>query len=602
MKKLTLTCCISLLTLLGCEQRTEDGDQTLSSMTVADVVYTNGKIYTVNESQPWAQALAIKNGKFLLVGTNADVAAITGDTTEVVDLDENFVMPGLHDLHLHFEGFYNANMLAGKTLRYTGEETSIAELQEKLRAYAESNPELEVLFAEQLPQALFPDLSPTRAFIDEVVPDRIVVMLSDSEHEALLNTKALEREGITAETPEPFGGEIVKDSDGQPTGWLKEKAAGMWGWSYFPELTREQHEEGMRATIRYLSTLGITAAKEQHAKNHWAQGFKDVEADGDLVMRIGLSWTYRGPLEPSSLVEQVDAIENRGQFASELINPDFVKLSIDGTCGTTGLVLQPYLQTGDYGIAFYDPEDLADDVARFDAMGLGITAHANCDGAVRQFLDAIEEAKQRNGGLKGRHQVAHAVVIHPDDLPRIKDLNATIEFSPAAWMPSPLAAGLTSQLGPDRINRAFPMKSVQAQGGRFVLASDGPLFWQVPLAAMESAITRQRPGGSEQTLALGEAIDLESAIRAYTINSAYLMGHEDTVGSIETGKVADMIVLDSNLFDIPATEIGKTKVLQTIFNGAVVYDSSTDPSSEEAIEEEYGADLDLEGEEWGHKP
>jgi len=128
----------------------------------------------------------------------------------------------------------------------------------------------------------------------------------------------------------------------------------------------------------------------QGAKNHWAQGFQDVETDGELTMRIGLSWTYKGPLEPSPLEEQEAVIAHRQQFASDLINPDFVKLSINGTVGATGLVIEPYAVTGDNGLAFYDVEELADDVTRFDAMGMGITAHANADGAVRQFLDAIE--------------------------------------------------------------------------------------------------------------------------------------------------------------------------------------------------------------------
>ena len=585
---------IPLLIVSACVQQ--------SQSEIADTVFTNGRIYTVNKVQPWAEAVAIKGGRFVAIGSNADVEAVTGESTEVIDLGGQFAMPGLHDLHLHFEGFYNATMLAGKTLRFTGEETSIAELQEKLRAYAEANPDLDTLFGEQLPQALFPNLSPTRAFIDEIVPDRPVVILSDSEHEALLNTKALEREGITADTPVPFGGEIVKDADGVPTGWLKESAAGQWGWSHFPELKREQHKQGMLAVVKYLNSLGVTTAKEQHAKNHWAQGFRDVEADGDLTMRVGLSWTYKGPLEPSPVAEQEAAITNRRQFASDLINPDFVKLSIDGNAGTTGLVVDPYLLTGDHGIAFYKPEELADDVARFDAMGLGITAHANADGAVRQFLDAIEEVQRRQGGLQGRHQVGHAILVHPDDLARFEKLDATGEFSPVMWMPSPLVAALSNQLGPERIARLFPMRSLQESGGRFVLASDGPLMWREPMVAIEAAITRQTPGGSEEKLAPAEAIDLATALRAYTAHGAYLMGHEDSVGSIEEGKFADMIVLDKNLFDIPTTEIGTTKVLQTIFNGSVVFDASSDPANERSLQEQYDVDLDLEGEEWGAVP
>lgn len=370
----------------------------------------------------------------------------------------------------------------------------------------------------------------------------------------------------------------------------------MWGWPYFPSLTRDQHKKGMRAVVEYLNSIGITTAKEQHSKSHWAQGFKDVESDGELTMRVGLSWTWRGPLEPSSLEDQEEDINRRQQFASDLINPDFVKLSVDGTTGTTGLVLDPYLETGDHGIAFYKLEQLIEDVARFDAMGLGITAHANADGAVRQFLDALEETKRRNGGLMGRHQVAHAILVHPDDLPRIGELNATVEFSPIFWIPTPISEALSGQLGPERMAHLFPMKSVQKNGGRFVIASDGPLAWQEPMVGIEVAITRQKPGGSKEALSPAEAIDLESAIRAYTIDEAFLMGHEDTVGSIEKGKVADLIVLDKNLFEIPVTQIGKTKVLQTIFNGSVIYDAATDPTGEEAIEKAYHVELDLTGE------
>jgi hypothetical protein len=235
-------------------------------------------------------------------------------------------------------------------------------------------------------------------------------------------------------------------------------------------------------------------------------------------------------------------------------------------------------------------------------MGLGITAHANADGAVRRFLDAIEETKNRSGQLNGRHQVAHAILIHPDDLSRFGPLDATAEFSPVMWSPNPTAGGLAAQLGQERIAHVFPMKSLSESGGRFILASDGPLFWQTPMAAIETAVTRQKSGGSTDTLGESEAIDLETAIRAYTINAAYLMSHDDRVGSIKEGKVADMIVLDRNLFEISSNQIGEATVLRTIFNGSIVFDITVDPSNEAGIEEKYETELDLEGEEWGHKP
>ena len=193
----------------------------------ADTVYMNGRIYTVNEAQPWADAVAIKDGKFLVVGSNDDVEAVVGEGTKVVDLKGKFAMPGLHDTHVHMEQAYKGDVLGDSLLTFPAGETSIKKLQEILKIYADKNPDLEILFAQNLPQTPFPNASPTKEFIDEVIPDRPVVILSDTEHEGLLNSKALEMEGITQGTPAPEGGTIDKDPNtGEPTGYLRETAAG----------------------------------------------------------------------------------------------------------------------------------------------------------------------------------------------------------------------------------------------------------------------------------------------------------------------------------------------------------------------------------------
>ena len=546
---------------------------------VADVLYSSGKIYTVNSSAPWAEAIAVKDGKLTFVGSDTDAQIHIGETTEVIDLGGKFVMPGIHDTHLHFESFYTSAMLEGKMLTLPAAEESLEELQELLKDYADNNPDLEVLFGEGLRAELFPDASPTKAFIDEVVPDRPVVLLTGSEHETLHNSAALAMAGVTAETEVPDGGEIVIDKEtGEPTGFLKESAAGKWGWVHFPQLTREQHREGMQALVRYLNGIGVTSGKQQHAKMPVARAFQDLEARGDLTMRIGLSWTYKGPLEPMPVDEQERMFSERGAFASELIKTEFIKLSIDGTAGTTGLVVDPYLETGGHGIAFYELDELAADIARFDAMGVGVTAHASGDGAVRLLLDGLERAKAINGELKARHQIAHGHFIHVDDMSRINSLSATVEFSPAGWFQSALSDGLGGFLGPERMAHAWPAASVIKSGGRVVFASDGPLMWQEPLHSMEATITRRNPVGDGGALSPKEAIDLETAIRAYTLDSAWLMNNESVVGSIEVGKRADFIVLDRNLFEIEAEQISDSKVLLTVFDGEIVYDAATDPA------------------------
>lgn len=564
---------------------------------VADAIYTNGKIYTVNEAQPWAEAVAIQDGKFIAVGTSSDIEAYKGTRTRVVDLDGKFVMPGLHDTHVHIEQAYIADVVGDQMLTFPVGETDIKKLQSLLKNYADSNPDLEILVAQNLPQDVFPNSAPTKAFIDEVIPDRPVMILSDTEHEGLLNTKLLQMEGLTKETPDPQGGEIDRDEQGEPTGYLRETAAGMWAWKYYPQISPEQHKTGLQATIAYLNTIGVTSVKQQHAKTPIAEAAHSLEKDGDLHARIALSWTWKGPLEPMPLDEQEQMIEQRGRFSSDMIKTEFVKLSLDGNVGTTGYVLEPYLQSKGTGLpVFPNDNDLFVEVEKFDNMGVGISAHATGDAANRQLLDAIAATLKNNGVIKARHQLAHASLIHPDDYSRLKELDVTAEFSPVVWFPTPYTEGIAEELGDERRNRWYPMKSLLNHDARFVLASDGPLMWQDTFSRLEGAITRKAPDGGEVPLAPNEAIDLPAAIRAMTIDSAYLMNLEKEVGTLELGKRADIIVLDKNLFEIPSEEINSTQVLLTIFNGEVVYDAAKSPANEESIETEYGIDLDFSGE------
>ncbi len=581
---------LTVLFLGGCQNPKETPDS----------IYLNGKIYTVNDAQPWAEAIAIKDGKIIAVGSDEEISGTTGENTIVIDLEGKFVMPGLHDPHVHIEQAYKGEILGNQLLTFSADASSIKELQQLLKEYADKNPDLKVLFAQGLPQDMFPNSSPTKAFIDEVIPNRPVVILSDTEHEGLLNSKALEMEGINANTPNPEGGAIDKDPNGEPIGYFREMAAGIWAWKHYPQLSSEEHKQGLQATIAYLNSIGITSIKQQHAKNPIAKAAQDLEKEGNLNARIALSWTWKGPLEPMPIKEQEKMINERGRFSSEMIKTEFVKLSLDGNVGTTGYVLEPYIGTESRGLpVFPNDDDLFAEVEKFDTMGIGISAHATGDAANRQLIDAIDRVKIKHGKVIARHQLAHASLIHPDDYARLKDLDITAEFSPVVWFQTPYTKAVTSTLGPERMSRWYPMKSVIENGGRITMGSDGPLMWQDTFTRLEGAITRKDPSKNEEALTLNEAIDLPSAIRAMTINAAYLMDTDDQVGSIEIGKYADIIILDQNLFEIGAEKISSTKVLKTLLAGKVVFDSSGDPIDENSIEEKYGLELDFSGEQ-GH--
>ena len=406
---------------------------------------------------------------------------------------------------------------------------------------------------------------------------------------------------MTTKTEVPRGGGIGKDpKTGKLTGWLMETAAGKWAWKHYPQVSTEDHKKGLQATIAYLNSIGVTTVKQQHAKNPIAIAAQSLEKDADLHARVGLSWTWKGPLEPMPMEDQEKMIAERGRFSSDLIKTEYVKFSGDGNAGSTGYVLEPYLETKDRGINFFSDEALFKEVEKFDQMGMGITIHATGDASNRQMLDAVERVKKKHGKLKARHQLAHASMIHPDDYKRLKELNVTAEFSPVVWFATDFVKAQLPQIGDERMKYWYPMASIVQSGGRIALASDGPLMWQDTFSRLEAAITRLDPkaeGG--EPLSPHQAIDLTTGLKAMTLDSAYLMNIEDSVGSIEVGKCADMIVLDKNLFEIPVEKIDTTQVLLTVFDGKLVFEAGVSPDEEKEIEEHYGVALDFTG-DCGH--
>jgi predicted amidohydrolase YtcJ len=557
-----------------------------AAVVAADRIYTNARVYTVNKAQPWAEAVAVKDGKIMAVGSSADVQSMAGDRTDVVDLEGRLAMPGLIDAHIHLGGFYMADKLEGKLLRFPGG-SSKAEMRSLLAEYAENNPDLKVIVAENYNSGLFEGGSPPKEFFDEVVPDRPVIAMSDTEHEALLNSMALARAGITSETPDPPNGMIIRNPEtGEPAGTLKEAAAGRWGWSEYPAPTHEDHVDGVEALLSFLNSVGLTSLKFQHADPVEIAALREVDQSGKLTARTAISWTWLSPLNPKSREKLEETIANRSQVASERIRTDFVKINIDGTPTGSAFMLEPYLGGEDGGAPFIGLEELTEAVAYFDSQDIGVTFHVMGDAGMRLVVDAMAATAKRNGGLNARHQLGHASLIEQGDMQRIVELDLTAEFSaPDIHYDVGIVDAVDAAIGPDRFAGWFPVKQFIQAGGRAVIASDGPLFWLDPLVAIQKMVLRPYPGG--------ENLTLEEVIASMTINAAYVL-NDDMVGSLEVGKWADLIVLDQDIFSIPKDEIGRTNVMLTIVGGETVFDALTDPSSEEAIEDLYDVELNTE--------
>ena len=537
----------------------------------ADTIYTNARIYTVNTERPWAEAVAVRGNTFIAVGSTDDVLMYADDETEVIDLAGKMILPGFFDPHIHLEDFYLPNMAKDRMLLLPPLK-SIEEIRETIATYAADHPDLDVIFGKDLPNELFPNDSPTRGFLDAFIPDRAVVLLTVSGHEALLNGKALELAGITATTPDPENGEIVRDTTmGEATGFMKEAAYGKFAMPFQPALTLEQHTDGMAETIALLNAEGITSVKHIHAQELEVQALHALDRADKLNLRVATAWTYKSPLNPVPVSVQELAIEQRAQYASDRIYPNHIKVNIDGIPTATAAMLEPYEGTNNLGMNYYDTEPLAEMIKRYDPAMDSIVFHTVGDRGARIVLDALEQARDELGSLHSRPQLAHAHFIADTDFPRMQAVNLTAEFSPIMWFEGGLTNAIWNMVGEERTRRYMPLGSAKRAGVRVVIGSDGPILYQTALASMESAVTRLPPGGGNPSTSADEAITLAEAIAARTIDSAYLNNKEHETGSIEVGKLADFVVIDRDLFAIPIEEVSDAKVLLTVIDGQAVY-------------------------------
>ena len=550
------------------------------SAQMAETVYTNGKIYTMDEEQPWVEAVAIKDGEFIRVGSAEQVKPLVGKDTEVVDLHGDFVMPGILDLHSHpfITPWYGTMNLK---LQNPNDPEKI--LQE-VKAYAAANPDRTWILGGQYGTGIFPDDAPNKAMLDAIVPDRPVVLLDQTGHTSWLNSKALEMAGINKDTESNHLMVILKDPEtGEPTGTIRELSLQMVE-RVIPQATAEQYAKPIEQVFDDFASLGITA--QQTAEGHRAplQALKMLEAQGRLKQRVFVSWDWKTTLNLAYTLEDIEEqIENRANYESEMIRPNYVKIFSDGSpMAGTALLLMPYEDDPQtIGAANMSVADFAEAFIKFDKMGVGVHVHSLGSGSIRRVIEAFEIMKQKNGESGVRHKIAHNMMISKQDLSRlakIKDVN--LDFSPPLWYPNPgVVKTLPPKIGDVRYQMIYPVKSALQAGLHVGQGAD----WQTayptpnPFPALEGMITRQNPDNPNfGSLNAAEAVSLAQALKIFTLGGAWVLGAENEIGSIEEGKFADMIILDQNLFDLEKAQrldrISKTKVLKTILGGRVIYD------------------------------
>ncbi len=542
-----------------------------------DTILTNGKIYTLNSVQPWAEAVAIKDGKYIYVGSNVGAITLMGKNTQTIDLHGNMAMPGINDAHVHpIMGAIRSLYHCQFPIQSTPQDVATA-----LRSCVAQNQGSPWIIGGQWGSAFFQqyDIGSPREWLDNISDGIAIALYDDSYHNIWFNSKALELAGISNSTPDPEGGTIGRDTDGKPDGLLFETAAQL-GEKAIPDWSHEQYIAAVREVLSMAAEFGITGIKDAGAGESMAMAaYYEVDTGGD-GLTVHLAADIRTPYGHRSKPLDITALEKiRDRYGSNHLSTNFVKIFLDGvpTPARTAAMLDPYLADDVHGAQFtgklhVDPQTLKQDLIALDAKGFTVKMHSAGDRSVRVGLDAIEAARNVNGFSGLRHELAHAGYIHPDDIPRFAALDAVADISPILWHPSPIITAVISAVGP-RGMHYFPVRDLLNAGALVVAGTDWPAVTASasPWGGIEALVTRKDPAAqTEGQLWADQAIMLEDAIQIYTLNGAQALRMGELTGSIEVGKSADLIVLDRNLFTIPIDDVGDTQVTMTYFEGRLV--------------------------------
>jgi predicted amidohydrolase YtcJ len=537
----------------------------------ADTVVLDGKIYTVNPRQPWAEALAIRGEKIVAVGSTKDIAAYRGRSTKVIDAHGHLVLPGFTDCHIHFMdgslGLTQVDLNGAKT---------VAEIQKRVKQYAEAHPKETWIAGMGWTYPTFgPSALPDKKILDEVVPDRPVFLIAFDGHSSWANSKALAMAGITRGTKDPANGKIVRDENGDATGALKE-AAGDLVANVMPKPTREERLAALRLGVHEANKFGLVRVHSAGQDFEYLDLYEELRRNGQLTVRFYVAYFLDPPeLTPDAIgkIEQA-----RERYKDDWISGGVVKTMLDGVIEAhTAAMVDPYSDDATQtGKLFWDPAKYTQAVTELDRRGLQIFTHAIGDKAVRLALDAYQEAAESNHTRNARPRIEHIETITAQDIPRFGKLGVIASFQPLHAYPDDDTLNIWARnVGPERAQRAWVWRSIESTGGRLAFGSDWPVVTLNPWPGVQNALTRQTeegdpPGGFVPK----ERISLEDTIKAYTLGAAVAGRRERTEGSLEPGKLADLIVLSQDLFKIEPSEIGKMEVLTTMVGGKVVYESS----------------------------
>lgn len=551
--------------LAGCGTESEPG---------VDAVFYNANAYTLVDARPWAEALAVDGGRIVYVGDSESALAMAGSATRRYDLGGRMLLPGFIDTHMHpVTGGAYALALSLDTFGTVDEWVSA------IGAYARANPDAPVIFGYGFLASTFGPTGPTRQLIDAIVPDRPVLIMDEGFHGAWANSRALEALNVTQDTPDPEPGfsYYKRDAQGDATGYLLEGTAGM-AMDALDVITEDTIVAGTAHVIDVLNGYGVTSVFDAGTGVEGGPGriLRRLEANGELTVRIVGSWRPQGRDDVAHVVERVQAWQR--DIRGERYHYRMLKIMNDGTVeGRTAAMFEDYQgEPGNSGETVYTEAEMTQMISAAAAAGIDVHVHALGERAVHETLNAIEAAREASPDSDTRYAICHIQVITDQDLPRFRDLDVIAQSTPLWASYDTYGEQFVSQ---DQFQRYWRYASLRDLGVRLTFGSDFPasgagMLGMSPVVQMEIGHTRQAAGDPQAPVQPRESerLDIETLIRGYTRDAAWQLHMENDLGALEAGKLADLVVVERNLFETDPYEVHAVGVYMTVLAGEPVYE------------------------------
>lgn len=565
---------VTLLTALLATACSEEKEDTAA---YGDLAFLNARVYTLDEQMPWAEAVVVRDDTIVYVGNGPGATGLIGDTTRVMDLGGQLLLPGFIDAHAHpVAGGAYATALSLDTWG------TVDDWVEAIAEYAEANQDAELLFGYGFLATTFGPVGPTRQLIDAVEPDRPVLIMDEGFHAAWANTAALRALNITQDTADPVPGYSYykRDANGDATGYLLEGTAGM-AMDALDAITVESVVTGTGLIVDIMNRYGVTSAFDAGIiENTGVESVKhildSIEANGDLTIRLV------GSSRPETQEEYLTAVDTaelwRSKLKGERYHYNTLKIPNDGTVeGRTAAMFEDYQgEPGNSGETVFTEEQMTHMIVDAASRNMDVHVHALGERAIHETLNAIEVAREAHPESQTRYAICHVQVITDQDVPRFGELDVVAQSTPLWASYDTYGRQFVSE---DQFNRFWRYKSLEDSGARLTFGSDFPAsgagtLGLSPIVQIEMGHTRQEYGEPDAPVQPRESerLSVESLVRGFTIDAAYQLHMEDQIGSIEIGKKADLVVLNQDIFEVDAYDIHRTEVVVTVMDGDVVYE------------------------------